>query len=333
MQDDPEIVEAAEAEALGDSYGDQRTHQILVRELGADVGRLLSEARRAQEAWEETERADEGLRERKRRLTRQRISDIATVMFAARGFDNVKVSEVADVVGVSEKTIYNYFPTKESMVLDLADESVERMARTLREREPGESVTSAALRALRYDHERMDRAPDELQTFLPRFAEMFQSTPSLRAAWRDIQNQIAEVAAQELARGADVDPKDPEPMIAGHALAGIGQIALESRVRHIEAGLRGQALHDAVNNDIERAARLLDTGLWSFNLLAQGHRKQKQLQEAAVAAEEARKQVLKALRQARVAWQEIRGEAQERAPRNERDEVRGGARRMRGRGR
>ena len=58
-------------------------------------------------------------------------------MFATRGFDNVKVSEVADRVGVSEKTIYNYFPTKESLVLDTADEAVERMARALRERGPG----------------------------------------------------------------------------------------------------------------------------------------------------------------------------------------------------
>ena len=57
-------------------------------------------------------------------------------MFAARGFDNVKVSAIADVVGVSEKTIFNYFPTKESMVLDWADETVEGMARVLRERPP-----------------------------------------------------------------------------------------------------------------------------------------------------------------------------------------------------
>ena len=82
--------------------------------------------RRAQEAWRRRTNPEEGLRERKRRLTRQLISDAATVLFAIHGFDNVKVADVADRVGVSEKTIYNYFPTKESMVLDNADETIER---------------------------------------------------------------------------------------------------------------------------------------------------------------------------------------------------------------
>jgi AcrR family transcriptional regulator len=49
---------------------------------------------------------------------RQLISDTATMMFLERGFDEVRVSEVAAACEVSEKTIYNYFPTKESLILD-----------------------------------------------------------------------------------------------------------------------------------------------------------------------------------------------------------------------
>ena len=60
----------------------------------------------------------EGLRERKKRLMRQLISDTATAMFLEDGFDAVKVSEVAAACEVSEKTVYNYFPTKESLILD-----------------------------------------------------------------------------------------------------------------------------------------------------------------------------------------------------------------------
>src|SRR5208283_4204051 len=60
----------------------------------------------------------EGLRERKKRLMRQRLSDTATEMFMERGFDGVRVAEVAAACGVSEKTVFNYFPTKESLVLD-----------------------------------------------------------------------------------------------------------------------------------------------------------------------------------------------------------------------
>ena len=38
----------------------------------------------------------EGLRERKKRLMRKQLSDTATAMFLERGFDAVKVAEVAE---------------------------------------------------------------------------------------------------------------------------------------------------------------------------------------------------------------------------------------------
>src|SRR5277367_6171144 len=60
----------------------------------------------------------EGLRERKKRLMRQQLSDTATGMFLARGFDAVRVAEIAAACGVSEKTVFNYFPNKESLLLD-----------------------------------------------------------------------------------------------------------------------------------------------------------------------------------------------------------------------
>src|ERR1700729_147263 len=106
-------------------------HQLISDELGESIAELMRQMRRAQEAWRRRQQPDEGLRERKRRLTRQLISDAATVMFAMRGFDSVKGSEVAAGVGISEKTVYNYFPTKESLVLDTADETIDRVAGAL----------------------------------------------------------------------------------------------------------------------------------------------------------------------------------------------------------
>lgn len=293
---------------LADDSGDQRVHQALVEEVGAELAELLSRMRRAQEQLFEQRRPGESLRERKRRLTRQRISDVATTMFASRGFDHVKVSEVADVVGVSEKTIYNYFPTKEAMILDQADEMIERLARALRERRPGEPLSRVVVQALRQEMQQFDLIPDQLMTELPRFRDLVESTPSLRAAWLDLNNRLVAVAREELAVRAEVDPRDPEPAITAYALVGLGQVAFDSRVRYIEDGLRGAELSDAVITDVERAARLIETGLWSFNLLAQGRRTRQQLYDAAKAAEEARTQVVKALREARRAWKRHRGE-------------------------
>ena len=296
---------AAGEELVAVAAGDEILDRLIGDALGERIAEVMRVFRRAEEARRRRAHPEEGLRERKRRLTRQLISDVAAAMFATRGFDDVKVSEVADRVGVSEKTIYNYFPSKEALVLDNADESLERLTRTLRERRAGESLTEAVLRALEADADAFDDAPEELIEFIPRFIQMIDGTPTLRAAWLELHDRVAKVIRDEIAAQAEIDPSNPEPMIAGRALAGLVDVAFESRVRHISAGLRGQTLRNAVNADLERAARLLDVGLWSLNLLARGAKAKRQALEAVTAADQARAQVVKALKQARAAWSEV----------------------------
>jgi AcrR family transcriptional regulator len=294
------------ADALDELSDDGRIYRLVVRELGSEMADAFVAARETQERWERRRHPHDGLRERKKRRTRQQISDVATSLFVVRGFDHVKVAEIAEIVGVSEKTVYNYFPTKESLVFDRADEGIARVAAALRERQPGESPTKAMLRALSDDMDDIEDLPERLYVFFPMFAEMVASTPSLRAARLDLQNRLVEVATEELAALADVDPRDPEPQIAARAMVALYDLSQDSRMRHIEQGLRGGELRAAVRADLERAARLLETGLWSFNLLTQGARTRSQLRDAALASEEARKQVRAALRQARSAWRELR---------------------------
>src|SRR5262249_5736622 len=88
----------------------------------------------------------EGLRERKKRLMRQQLSDTATQMFLERGFDAVRVAEVAEACGVSEKTVFNYFPTKESLVLDRLETTVSSLRTGLAD--PGIAPVEAALHIL-----------------------------------------------------------------------------------------------------------------------------------------------------------------------------------------
>jgi AcrR family transcriptional regulator len=303
----PEHGELLDDELQDEIEGEQRLDQLVADELGEEMAHAYAQARRAQEAWERREQPDEGLRERKKRLTRQRISDIATTMFVSRGFDNVKVSEVAERAGVSEKTVYNYFPTKESMLFDQADEGIRRIAEALRGRAPSQSPTRAIVAALKEDMARFEWVTtDVTAVYMPRFAEMVAEHPALRAAWNEIRHRLIEVAREVLAESAEIDPREPEPLVAAYALVALHELGYEAFVRHVAAGLTGPALRTAVEAEIDRGARLLDTGLWSFNLLAQGGRTKQQLIEAAKAAEDARKQVVDALRQARRAWHEMR---------------------------
>ena len=64
---------------------------------------------------------------------RQQLSDTATQMFMERGFDAVRVAEVAEACGVSEKTVFNYFPTKESLILDRLESTMASLTTGLAE--------------------------------------------------------------------------------------------------------------------------------------------------------------------------------------------------------
>src|SRR4051794_15621800 len=78
-----------------------------------------------------------GLRERKKARTRQQISDIATTLFLDRGFDEVTVAEVASVAGVSVKTVFNYFGSKEDLLFDREPEWLAAIDRLVESRGPG----------------------------------------------------------------------------------------------------------------------------------------------------------------------------------------------------
>src|SRR5258708_37225894 len=85
----------------------------------------------------------EGLRERKKREARAAISQTAVALFAERGFDAVTVAEVAAAAGVSAKTVFNYFPVKEDLVLESRERLEEELLRAVAERPCGGAAIAA----------------------------------------------------------------------------------------------------------------------------------------------------------------------------------------------
>src|SRR4051812_10619185 len=82
----------------------------------------------------------EGLRERKKRAARDAIATTARRLFAERGFDAVTVAEVAAAADVSEKTVFNHFPTKEDLAFAGREEGLAQFVAAIAERPPGSSV-------------------------------------------------------------------------------------------------------------------------------------------------------------------------------------------------
>ncbi|EDY45262.2 TetR/AcrR family transcriptional regulator [Streptomyces sp. SPB074] len=87
-----------------------------------------------------------GLRERKKAETRRRLREVALGLFTERGFEAVSVAEIAEAAGVSKMTVFNYFGSKEELVLQPLQEHVEDTARAVRERAPGEPAVAALRR-------------------------------------------------------------------------------------------------------------------------------------------------------------------------------------------
>ena len=87
-----------------------------------------------------------GLREVKKLRTRREIADRAMQLFAQRGFDHVTVAEVAAAADVSEKTVYNYFPTKEDLFFDEVPERARKLGDAIRSRPSGEPIIATLRR-------------------------------------------------------------------------------------------------------------------------------------------------------------------------------------------
>ena len=258
--------------------------------------------------------SSDGLREQKKRQTRQRISDVATDMFLARGFDQVTVGEVAAAVGVSEKTVFNYFPNKESLVLDQIEGQIERLVGAVRDRPKGVTPTAALVSALKDDARRFYRMIPDAAPRIEEFSRMVRGTPALRAAWSEHRNQMVAALAQVIADELQVDCMDPEPLVAGRALVGLVELLYDSRLRHAaQVSDSREELVARIGADLDRGARLLDTGMWALHLMVEGRRTKDQIREAAARAEKGRQQVQSALREAKRVWREVAREAREQA--------------------
>jgi AcrR family transcriptional regulator len=205
----------------------------------------------------------EGLRERKKRETRQRISDIATGLFMARGFDNVTVAEVAQAADVSVNTVFNYFATKEDLFADRQGLAIDLPRQVLREREPGESV----VRAFRRDY--LDAIDTRdwrhgLNAGNDVFAAVINASPALVARLREIGVGREEGLARALAEELDTSPDDLTPkMVAAHIL-GVTRILSDHALAMMQAGEPWERIAPLLREQAEKAFDLLETGLGDF---------------------------------------------------------------------
>ncbi|MBG0814787.1 TetR/AcrR family transcriptional regulator [Planomonospora sp. ID82291] len=208
-----------------------------------------------------------GLRELKKQQTRENISDHATRLFLERGFDKVTIADVAAAAQVSKMTVTNYFPRKEDLALDLSEAFVQSLARTVREREPGESAPAALRRA--YLAAVAEHSP-VIGFSGPAFARMITDSPALTARLREFHDEREKALAAALAEEAGAGPGDILPSVAAALLGGVHRLLFDETLRRTLDGQDDAEIAAALTDHIRTAFDTLEPALGGYAVRAAG---------------------------------------------------------------
>jgi TetR/AcrR family transcriptional regulator, regulator of mycofactocin system len=153
--------------------------------------------------------------------SRREVTRTALELFAERGFEETTVDDIADALGVSRRTLFRYFASKNDMVWGDFDWVLARLRRCLdatgREEPLHEALGRAVVESNRYEDDQLPelRIRMRLITGVP----ALQAHSTLRyAEWRGV---IAEFVADRLGCGAD----DLVPQMIAHAALGTSMAA------------------------------------------------------------------------------------------------------------
>lgn len=102
------------------------------------------------------------LREKKKQDTKNRIFEVSGRLFKEKGFENTTIDEITKEVGIAKGTFFNYFPTKESLLLYFREQKHE-LIRDLLDAERSKDVPTK----------------EKIRNFLVRLAESYEKDKEL----------------------------------------------------------------------------------------------------------------------------------------------------------
>ncbi|MGW8887272.1 TetR family transcriptional regulator [Streptomyces sp. NPDC055749] len=196
-----------------------------------------------------------GLRERKKQLTYQAVSDAAIAMFLERGFDKVSVAEVAAAADISKPTLFRYFPAKEDLALHRFADHEDEAARVVADRADGESPLDALHRhflAGLADRDPVTGLCDNPDVLA--FHRLLYGTPALVARLYAYQGRSEAALARALGDGVAA-------RLAAGQIVAVLRILAEENWRRIDAGESADQVYAGAVESAELAFVQLRSGL------------------------------------------------------------------------
>jgi AcrR family transcriptional regulator len=203
---------------------------------------------------------EEGLRERKKRQTREAIAAAAMELFQERGFDAVTVADVAQHADVSEKTVFNYFPTKEELVFQGGAARREELIESVAKRRRGLSIVQP-FRDWTMEHLDLIETQSVEETLaVPRLVMGSQTLRNrLFLAWEEEAVILAPVIAEQ----AEEDDQ-LVPMIVARTLAWTHRMIYRTAFMRLLAGEDRHWVVADLRLQANRAYNILEQGLGSY---------------------------------------------------------------------
>jgi AcrR family transcriptional regulator len=205
----------------------------------------------------------EGLRERKKRATRETILVNAMALFGEHGYDSVTVADVARAAGVSEKTVFNYFPAKEDLVFNEGQARRNALIEAIRTRPPGDSLVDPFRRQTEELIARVELGPDPRLVAIPRLvAGSAVLRERLFIGWEREAALLTPVIAEETGAA----PDDLVPGVVARSLAWTHRLVFRAAFTRLIAGEDQHVLADDLREQAHRAYDQLERGLSDYGL-------------------------------------------------------------------
>jgi len=134
------------------------------------------------------------IREQTRTIVRTLLARTAMELFAAQGYDNTTVEEVAAAAGVSRRTLFNYFRSKEDLALSSLSEQGDMIAARFAERPADEDVWES-LRSAFHVLDEIEMSPEdrlEIVTLLFDNDSLRAGHAEKQARWQDLLAPLIE---------------------------------------------------------------------------------------------------------------------------------------------
>jgi AcrR family transcriptional regulator len=198
-----------------------------------------------------------GLRERKKLKTREEIAAAAMRLFRERGFDAVTVAEIAREADVSEKTVFNYFPAKEDLILHRGQEKTEALIEAIRELTPGGSVVAPFRRVTEELLDAIESEPVESIVAIPR---LVMASHTLRERLFLGWEQEAAALTPAIAEALELEPDDLVAAVMARTLSWTHRLIFRAAFSRLLAGEDQHEVAAALRVEAARAYEKLRSG-------------------------------------------------------------------------